>query len=322
VTPRLRLALLCCVAPPLLTISATGCSAAGSQVTAAPASPSVEFVGQWGVHGQAPGQLDEPVGLAVDTVDRVYFADRGTGSVQKFTISGVPLLTFEDSAIRGAAGIAVDDGGAIYVADVRAGQIRVFFPEGDLLRVHRIAPQRHFEGPFIFSTGADGDIFVPDPAGGRIQVLTPRGQIKKTWSVASASATEQAHPVAVVAGPDGFIYVGDALSGRIYKFEAGGERMAVWNDSATAEPNAERFWGMAATADHLFVLRGGSPHLEIWTFDGRQESTDDLGGRLNTQPGSQTRTLALAISPGGELLVMDAAAPRVLRFRIHLGENR
>jgi hypothetical protein len=312
---RLRLSLVFWVMPFLLLSSAAGCSRGGSQVAAAPAPLSLEFVGQWGVHGQAPGQLDEPIALAVDTVGRVYFADRGTGSVQKFTISGVPLLTFEDSAIRGAAGIAVDDGGAIYVADARAGQIRVFFPEGDLLRVIRIAPQRQFEGPFIFGTDADGEIFVPDPAGGRIQVLTPRGEIKRTWSVSSGSAAGRAHPVAAVAGPDGFVYVGDALSGRIFKFNAGGERVAVWNDSASAG----RSWGLAVTEDHLFVLRGGSPHLEIWTLDGRQESTDDLGGRLSAEPDAAA---SLALAPGGELLVMDAATSRVLRFRIHLGEDR
>src|ERR1700674_825592 len=293
---RLRLAFVLFVIPPLWIASAAGCSRGRSQVVAAPAPPSLEFVGQWGVHGQAPGQLDQPIALAVDTVGRVYFADRGTGSVQKFTISGVPLLAFEDSAIRGAAGIAVDDGGGIYVADARAGQIRIFFPEGDLLRVIRIAPQRRFEGPFIFSTGADGELFVPDPAGGRIQVLTPRGEIKRVWRVSPGSADGQAHPVAVVAGPDGFVYVGDALTGRIFKFSAGGERVAIWNDSA----GAGRSWGLAVTEDHLFVLRGASPHLEVWTLDGRQELTDDLGGRLSAQPDAAS----LALAPGGELLVM------------------
>jgi streptogramin lyase len=311
---RLRLAFVFCVLPFLLISSAAGCSRS-PQVAAAPAPPSLEFVGEWGVHGQAPGQLDQPIALAVDTVSRVYFADRGAGSVQKFTISGVPLLDFEDSAIRGAAGIAVDDGGAIYVADARAGQIRVFFPEGDLLRVLRIAPERQFEGTLIFSTGADGDIFVPDPSGGRIQVLTPRGGIKRTWTASSGPDAARAHPIAAVVGPDGFVYVGDALTGRISKFSAGGERVAVWNDSA----NVGRCWGLAATEDHLFVLRGSSPHLEIWTLDGREESTDDLGGRLGAQP---TAAVSLVKAPGGELLVLDAATPRVLRFRIRLGENR
>ena len=154
-----------------------GCSRARPQVAAASPLPQLEFVDEWGVHGQAPGQLDKPVGPAVDVTARVYFADRGTGSVKKFTVGGVPLLAFDDSAILGAAGIAVDSGGAIYVADARAGLIRVFFPEGDLLRVIRVAPQRQFEGPFIFSTGADGQIFVPDPAGGRVQVFSPRGPL-------------------------------------------------------------------------------------------------------------------------------------------------
>jgi len=306
--PRLRLT---CVFFMIALLA--GCSRAGSQVAAASPPPSVEFVDQWGVHGQAPGQLDKPIGPAVDVTARVYFADRGTGSVQKFTAGGVPLLAFEDSAIRGAAGIAVDSGGAIYVADARAGRIQVFFPEGDLLRVIRIVPQRLFDGPFIFSIAADGQLFVPDPAGGRIQVFSPRGPLLRSWRVSAAPAAGQAHPVAAVAGPDGFVYVGDAVAGRIVKFSRDGERIAVWNDSA----NAGRALGLAVSEDHLFVLRGGSPRLEVWTLDGHQELTDDLGGRL----GEQQDAASLALVPGGELLVLDAATPRVLRFRIHLAQN-
>jgi hypothetical protein len=215
---RPRLPFVSLVAPFVLVGLAAGCSGEHMRVAAAPAPLSVEFLGQWGVHGQAPGQLDQPAALAVDKVGRVYFADRGAGSVEKFTVDGEPLLSFEDGAIRRASGIAVDDGGGIYVADPHAGEIHIYFPEGDLLRVIRVAPQRQLDGPFIFSAGADGELFVPDPAGGRIQGLTPRGQINRVWRVSAGSAAGPAHPIAAVAGPDGFVYVGDEFSGRISKF--------------------------------------------------------------------------------------------------------
>jgi hypothetical protein len=93
-----------------------------------------------------------------------------------------------------------------------------------------------------------------------------------------------------------------------------GERIAVWDDSASAG----RAWGLAVSADHLFVLRGGSPRLEVWTLDGRQELTDNLDGRLGERPDAAS----LALAPDGELLVLDAVTPRVLRFRVHFGQGR
>ena len=290
----------------------SGCARSLPQAAAAPQVEPLEFIGEWGAHGQAPGQLDQPVGLAVDAAGRIYVADRGTGFVQKFTVSGAPLLTFEDPAIQGAAGIAVDRGGAIYVADPRAGQIRVFFPQGEPLSVFHVAPQRGFEGPFIFSVDADGAIFVPDPAGCKIQVLSPRGRLEKMWSVSPDPATEPARPVAAVAGPDGFVYVGDARTERVLKFTRGGERVAVWGNPL----GNVRLSGLAVSQDHVFLLRGASPQLEVWTLDGRRELSDDLGGRLGV-----TGAASFVLAPGGELLVLDAAGPRVLRFRIHLGQH-
>ncbi len=290
-----------------------GCSRDGAQAAAAAQLPpiDIELIGQWGVHGQSPGQLDQPVGLAVDLAGRVYVADRGTGFVQKFTLSGSPLLTFEDDAIRDAAGMAVDSGGAIYAAAPRAGRIHVFFPEGRPLSVFRMPPQRGFEGPFIFSVDAEGAVFVPDPAGGRIRVLSPRGRLEKMWNVSAGLPGEPVRPVAAVAGPDGFVYVSDALTGRVLKFTPGGERIAVWgNPLGTA-----RLSGLAVSQDHVFLLHGAGPQLEIWTLDGRQEFSDDLGGRV----GRAFSAVSLALAPGGELLVLDAAEPRVLRFRLPLG---
>ncbi len=290
----------------------SGCSSSRPQVAAAAAPPPpIDFIGDWGVHGTDPGQLDKPVGLAVDGDSRVYVTEPEADFLQKFTITGVPLLTFEDHAVHNAAGIAIDSGGGIYVADARAGQIHVFFPEGDLLRSIAVAPQRASSGPFIFTVDAEGAIVVPDPAGGRVQIFGLKGALERAWRVPAGRDGKPAHPLAAVAGPDGFVYTGDAVTGRIAKFTRTGERMAEWGDAA----GAAHILGLGVSQDHVFVLRDASPRLEVWTLDGMMELTDDLGGRLSATP---ARAAALALAPDGELLVLDAAAPHVLRFRVNL----
>jgi DNA-binding beta-propeller fold protein YncE len=290
---------------------AIGCSHAQPQAAAVPQAPPFEFVGEWGVRGTDPGQLADPIGPAVDTAGRVYFVDRASSLVQKFEASGVPLLSFEDSAVRHASAVAVDSGGGIYVADASAGQIRVYFPEGDLLRVFRMAPQRNFAGPFTFSVAADGALFVPDPAGGRVQVLGRLGQIERIWRVPPDAAGKRAMPVAAVAGPDGFVYVGDAGAGRVVKFTRGGAQAGSWDDSAGSDAP---LLDLAVSSKYVFALRGASPRVVVWTLDGQHVLSDNLDGRLDSlaQGGG-----SLALSPDGELVVLDPVVPIVLRFRVH-----
>ena len=295
----------------LLGLFPSSCSRSHTQAAALPQVPPVEFVGEWGVHGDAPGQLDDPVGPAIDVDHRVYFADRAARFVQKFDLRGTPLLSFQNAAARGASAIAVDSGGAIYLLNAQAGEIQVFFPEGPLLRVLRVAPQRNFEGPFGFSVDADGKVYVPDPAGGRIQVLSSSGHLERTWRLPPMAGGAAGRPIFASAGPDGFVYVYDAKASRIEKFTSTGEQTATWPNREGAAP----LLGLAAASKYVFALRGASPHLQGWTAGGQSALTDDLGGRLDV---ASPAKLSFAVDAHGNMVVLDSGVPRVLQFRIHL----
>jgi hypothetical protein len=303
------------VALVLLVLVVVGCSRGRSEAAAAsrPLTPAVEFIGQWGTHGKDPGQLDDPIGPAVDDEKRVYVADRGTASIEKFEDAGVPLLAFDNSSARSAAGIAVDRGGGIYVADVHYGLIQVFFPEGDFIRAFHIAPQRNWQGPFAFSIDDSGKLFVPDPTGGRIQVFDAKGRIRSFWKFPPSAAGQPGHPAMAIAGTsDDSVYAGDWETGRIVKYSSEGRAVSDW---PAAPGVAAPLLSLGVSAKYLFALRDAAPRLEIWTLDGHLKMTDNLGGRLDaTSPGRAS----LAVSGQGELVVLDPAGPRVLRFRVQL----
>ena len=290
----------------------SGCSRAHSQAATTPKHPPIEFVQQWGIRGSHPGQFENPVGPALDPVGRVYFADRATSFVQKFEAAGIPLLCFEHPAARTANAIAVDSGGAIYVANSRMGMIQLFFPEGDPLRALRIAPQRNYEGPFIFSIDTDGRIYVPDPAGGRVQVFNSRGLLLRIWRILPDASERAAHPFAAVADNDRAVYVGDAAAGRILKFTRDGVQSAGFKPPDSGD--VSHLLGLAAAAKHVFALRGFPVRLEVWSEDGRRELIDTLGDRLSAVESAAY----LAADAAGNLIVLDPEARRILRFRAHL----
>src|SRR6202166_3536931 len=109
--------------------------------------PPFQFLGAWGDKSQGPGKLDAPVAFAVDLLGNIFFADPGAGFVNKFESSGTPLLSFEDTRVRHAAGIAVHAVGDINGADAQQGSIHIFFPDGTFFQSWRSAAQRHFSGP-------------------------------------------------------------------------------------------------------------------------------------------------------------------------------
>jgi streptogramin lyase len=299
---------LACV---LLSLTTTACGPAERATAAAPQANPLQFVDEWGMKGQEPGELTEPTGLAVDINNRVYVADRRTGMLQKYEASGVPLLARGVLAARVATAVAVDSGGAIYVANGNAGRVWIHFPDGDLLRNFRVTSQRKADASFGFCVDSDGKIIVPDPAGGRIQVFNSRGRLERAWKLPPSADGKAAHPVDVAAGLDEFVYIADAASGRIAKYTNAGAQVALWDPPAGA---AEPLRGIAVSRQHVLVLRGQEPQLEAWSFDGQRLLTESLGSRFEAPP----EDLYFAASRDEQVFVLDPAALRILRFRLNL----
>ena len=281
------------------------------QATASPQqSNPLELIAEWGVKGEGPGELAEPVGLAVDLNDRVYLADRRTGLLQKFEPTGVPSLAVVDAAARVATAVAVDSGGAIYLVDARGGRVWIHFPDGDLLRNFRVTPQRGADASFGIGVTEAGRVLVPDTGGGRIQVFTAAGRLENVWRLPAGPSGQPARPTAVATGADEFAYIADQ-SGAIAKYTTGGVQTAVWDAPADSSGPLR---GIAASRAHVFALRGARPRLEVWTFDGRRVLADNLGGRFD----AESPALYFAVSRDEQVFVLDPARPRVFRFRLRL----
>jgi hypothetical protein len=277
-----------------------------------PQPPPFEFLGTWGEKGDGPGKLDAPVAFGLDALGNVYFADSGEGFVDKFTSDGTPLLSFGDPRTRQSSGIAVDRGGAIYVADPARRSIVIFFPNGTFLRAFRVAVRQGFSGPLGISVDSDGILYVPDPAGARVLKLNSRGRPLKFSNAAPNAASAKDQPSAVATAPDGSVFVAYGETGGVRKYSSDGSLITSWSAAGQRAGDSGAITGIAATDHYVFTASPAPPRIRIWTLDGKHKLDSDLGGRIDGVAAPQ-----IAVTPDATLLVFDPAAPRVYRFQMH-----
>ena len=311
---RISLATALIVSTVLVSLS-FGCTHPDTQAEAQserPAPPSLQYIGAWGSKGPDPGQLDKPTSIAVDLLGNSYVADVGSHFIHKFGPRGTPLLSFQDALLNHPQSITVDSGGAMYVTDPVRASVFVFFPNGDRYRVLRLAAHPNAENVLSVAVDDDGFIYVLDAGAGKIFRFTQRMRLARTWQLPGGPGS-RSRAGAIASGRDGSLYVVDPGSGHVMRFTSEGQ--LVSEISATADGADRKLSEEFAVSDkHIFVMDADGHMLHVWTIEGKPEPDIDLAPELGQ--GSRFAP-ALAVNPHGELLVLDDAVARVLRYRIN-----
>ena len=73
------------------------------------------FITAWGKHGKGPGEFDTLHGIALDSMGRVYVADRANNRIQIFEPDG--KFVSEWKQFGRPSDVAIDKNDMIYVAD-------------------------------------------------------------------------------------------------------------------------------------------------------------------------------------------------------------
>jgi len=274
---------------------------------------SVSYMGAWGVKGDGPGQLSEPVDIATDSVGDAYVVNAESHYVEKFDRRGTPLLAFEEDGLKHPQAITVDSGGAIYVTDSQRASAIIFLPSGDRYREIRLRTRPSLEDTLGVAVEDDGMIHILDPNADRIFTYTSRFSLLRAWVPTADGPSSKVRPKAVANGFDGFLYVADPEANRILRFTSEGRFFAALN--ADSDGSSRRLGDRIAVGrGYVFAMDIDGHRLHVFSTDGRPMLDADLASEL----GQGNRLApALAVSPQKELLVLDAPQARVLRYRLN-----
>ena len=130
--------------------------------------------------GWPAGDADAaPLGVAVDAQGRVYAGDLASGRIRAWSPDG--QLVAEWGGLREPWGIAIDDGGNLWVADHGEHVIARYGPRGEPRGTLAVATGT-LDGPMGLAIAPDGSLIVSDLAGGRLHRIdangTPRGRLE------------------------------------------------------------------------------------------------------------------------------------------------
>jgi len=292
-----------------------GCTRAETEPAQSRLAPAVSlsYIGSWGVKGNAPGQMSEPVDIATDSVGAAYIVDAETHYIEKFDRSGTPLLAFEQDGLKHPQAITVDSGGAIYVTDSGRASATVFLPSGDRYCELRLRLRTSLEDPLDVAVEDDGTVHILDTDAGKMFTFTPRFRLLRAWVPTADVPSPRVHAKAVANGSDGFLYVADPTGNRILRFTGEGRFFAALNPNSDGSLRklSDR---IAVGRGYVFVMDTDGRMLHVFATDGRPVLDADLAAELGP---AKRLAPALAVSPQKELLVLDAPATRVLRYRIN-----
>jgi len=281
------------------------------------ARPQLEYIGEWGTRGDGPANLSLPAAIAVDPFGRVYIADAGSGYLHKFTDDGHPLLAFDDPRLANPVAVAADADGEIYTADGRSGRVLVFSPTGDPDHEQRAGGLGRFRAPSALAVDADNDLFVADAALGAVAEYTDRGRLLRLVGRGDKHAPRVGSPVALAVAPDSSWFVADQAGGKVLHFSASGELLSTWDRAGSGGLATKNPVSLAASDRFLFCFDAAPPRLLVWRLDGAPVFQQDLAARIALASGSADTRAAIAVAPGGELLLLDPSSGKVLRFRAH-----
>ncbi len=193
--------------------------------------------------GSGNGQLEAPLGVAIDGEGNIYATDTN-GGVKKFDANGRLLLKINlegqpDGGFNyGVRRIALDGQGNIYVTDFKNYNVQKFDASGRLLLKFGAmgsGMDGYFMSPMGIAVDGQGNIYVADLNGDRIQKFNAEGQFLLRIGTRGLGEGQLWNPSSVAVDQEGKIYIVDLGGMYVQKFDAAGHFLVKFGTGGSAE---------------------------------------------------------------------------------------
>ncbi|OQB28119.1 MAG: Serine/threonine-protein kinase PknD [Chloroflexi bacterium ADurb.Bin180] len=270
-------------------------------------------------------ELNDPKGVAVDHLGRVYVVNTRNHRVEVYSADGQLVQTIGSQGtgpgqFQEPWGIAVAPDGHVYVADTWNHRIEKFDAQGRFVATWGTfgdtggllgAPDVLY-GPRDIAVTPDGNLIVSDTGNKRLIKFSPEGTFIAQWGGGGSLPGQFLEPCGVAVDAAGNIYVADVWNHRIQKLSADGvyqSQIAVvgWeSESPVNKPYlvADQFASVYVTQpDYHRVVKFDSSGrvLSVWGLMGTDERS------LNTPSD-------ITLDAQGNVYVVDSGNNRVVKY--------
>ncbi len=140
------------------------------------------FLRQWGAHGEAEGQFNRAMAIALDDKGTVYVVDTANHRVQCFDAKGTLLRVIGEvgaapGQLKFPHDIALAPDGSLFLCEYGNHRVSRFSLDGEFIACYGRAGRKpgEFNGPRGIAVSQDGVVFVADTDNHRIQRMDVGG---------------------------------------------------------------------------------------------------------------------------------------------------
>jgi DNA-binding beta-propeller fold protein YncE len=263
--------------------------------------------------------FQQPTSLAV-TPDgsRLYMTDQSTGQVLWFDFKlGRAERFVPEVGLSQPFGLALDQDSNVYVSEPPARRVRVFSPEGQLLR--------EFGGEAERPTGLAVDqrrqlVYVsdgsfPSSQNHRVLVYSQQGKLLRTIGTRGETPGQFNFPAHLAVDPNGNLFVVDTLNFRIQVFDPEGNLVRYFGEPGETMGKFARPKGLAIDRRGIVYVVDGEQAL-VQMFDEQNRLLMAFGGKTMMLEYLDVPA-PIAIDPAGRYIYIGDQSHTLPRINVY-----
>ena len=291
-----------------------------TNVSAALAGYTYEFVTKWGTFGNGDGQFNSPCGVAVDSAGNVYVVDTGNTRIQKFNSNGTFItkwgtLGSEEGQFQRPWAAAVDGSGNVYIADTDNARIQKFTSNGVFITEwgNKERADGRFQSNHGVAVDRQGFVYVTEYQTSRVHKFTAEGNFIKAWGSQGSGDGQFLNPMGIATDSSNFIYITDNANNRIQKFTSNGDFVTKWGSQGSGNGQFAYPQGVAwDSTDYIYVVDGNS-RAQKFTPSGVYVAK---WGTQGSGDGQFLNPMGITVDSSGFVYIAETDNHRVQKFRM------